>query len=168
MRILQVAFKSEITGAEAVLLDLARGCLKAGHEVHAALPEDGPLATALAELGCTCHIVAMSKTYDLPAARRLAKLISRQEIDLVHSHGLLVNLLARLACRMAGRARCVNSVHLTRNLASGGRSDGWPRRWARSMAQSAVMRSKPERSRLSISPATRSRNLAARWSVAIH
>lgn len=116
MRILQIAYKSDIAGGEIVLLNLCDYFHALGHEVQVVCPRPGDLATRVAELGLKVHFLPIPKTYDLLAAYRLRRLIQREKIDLVHSHGMLVNIISRLAGQGLPGVKLVNTVHLTRDL----------------------------------------------------
>ena len=55
----------------------------------------------------------------------LKELIEKEQIDLVHTHGMLVNILGRLACWRAGRVKCISTTHLTRDLGGPPRVGGF-------------------------------------------
>ena len=119
MRVLQVAYGTELAGGERVLLQLCRALQGAGHEVHVAVPGAGGLSRALDALGIGSTEVPMRRTYDLGAVRRLVEVLRAQGSQLLHSHGMLVNVLGRMAARWCGDLPSVSSVHLTLGL--GGR-----------------------------------------------
>ncbi|PKK90244.1 MAG: hypothetical protein CVV64_10990 [Candidatus Wallbacteria bacterium HGW-Wallbacteria-1] len=126
MKVLQIAYSGDIAGGERVLLDISAGLLKQGHSVHAAIPAMGELSGALDEMGIPWTICHLHKTYDLRGSLEIASIIRRESIDLVHSHGMLVNLLARTAALLArataqlnGEKKCiplVNTTHIARRL----------------------------------------------------
>ncbi len=128
MKILQVAYKSTISGGEKVLFDLAVSLRTRGHTVSAICPEDGQLPDRLAENGIRVKIIPFHKTYDLAAARRIARFIRREKIEVLHSHSMLTNILTRLAGHWAGPSVSVSTEHLTMDLAHGGRGRGWRER----------------------------------------
>lgn len=121
MRILQIAYKSKISGGEKVLFDLAVCLRRRGHQVLTACPDPGQLPERLAAEEILTKVIPFHKTYDLPAALRLARLIREERIEIVHSHGMLTNILARLAGRRARVPVSVSTEHLTMELARGGR-----------------------------------------------
>lgn len=118
VRVVQVAYKSEVTGGEQVLLQLVRVLTAADHEVHAVCPSPGPLTVALGDLGARVHVIPMRTTYALGSVLALAELFESVEADLVHTHGMLVNILGRMAAHRTG-IPCISTVHVTRDL--GGR-----------------------------------------------
>ena len=133
VKVLQIAYKSEITGGERVLIQLCSALVEATHNVHALCPEPGPLPDELKKLGVKVHYIPMKKTYDWSAVNKIRDLIKKEQIDLVHTHGMLVNILGRLACWRAGNVACISTTHLTRDLAGpprvGGFLAGLKNRW---------------------------------------
>lgn len=128
MKILQVAYKSEISGGEMVLFNLATHLRKRGHHILVACPTHGPLVGVLREEGIEVRIISIKKTYDLMAAFRLRNLMLRESIEVLHCHGMLVNIVGRIAAKMAHTPISISTVHLTRELAVGGRAENL-RQW---------------------------------------
>src|SRR5438552_2987811 len=121
MRILFISAVGTIGGAERVLLDLIASIH--GHDMHALLMEDGPLANALRAAGATVHVqpaaasiislgdsaaISGSKAgligrgiLAAPAVwnylRRLRRALRRITPDVIHSNGLKSHLLLGLA-----------------------------------------------------------------------
>lgn len=118
MKILQIAYNSDIAGGEKVLLNIVNG-LRERHDFQVVVPDrKGELNDILARLGIPYHVIPVRKTYDLKSAIRLYRLLKSEEFDVVNSHGLLVNIVARIAVflyRMTGgtKTRLFNTVHLT-------------------------------------------------------
>lgn len=115
MRVAQVAYKADIAGGEQVVLQLCRALAEAGHEPVMVVPRDGPMAAAARAAGWPVHLSGFEKTYDLAGAMLLAAALRRLRVDLVHSHGMLVNVLSRVAASRA-RIPSVSTVHLTRGM----------------------------------------------------
>jgi len=122
MNILQVAYKSSISGGEKVLFDLAVSLKERGHEVIVVCPDPGQLPDELGKAGIRSEIIPFHKTYDLRAARRLARFIKQEKIEVLHSHSMLTNIISRLASHWARVPVSVSTEHLTMELARGGRS----------------------------------------------
>ncbi len=122
MKILQVAYKAEITGGEMVLWDLARALVARGHEVHAVASTDGPLLEVLRRERVAVAVIPMRKTFDPPAVRRLAAYLRDNGIELVQSHGMLVNILTRQAARRVHTPISLSTVHSTMELGRSGRA----------------------------------------------
>ena len=126
MKILQVAYKSEISGGEKVLLNLAKHLRSRGHHLLVACPSYGPLVEVLRREGIEVRIIPIKKTYDMMAAFRLRNLILREGIQILHTHGMLVNVIGRIASKMARVPISISTVHLTRELVTGGRAENIP------------------------------------------
>ena len=122
MKILQVAYKSSVSGGEKVLFDLATSLKERGHEVIAVSPEAGQLPDELGKEGIRTEVIPFHKTYDLRAARRLARFIKREKNEVLHSHSMLTSIISRIAGRWARVPVSVSTEHLTMELARGGRS----------------------------------------------
>lgn len=122
MKILQVAYRSDIYGGEKILFNLAKHLRIKGHDVLAACPSYGSLVEALRNEGVRVEIIPIKKTFDLIGALRLRTLIIREGVDVLHTHGMLVNIVGRIASRMARVPVSVSTVQLTRELAGGGRA----------------------------------------------
>lgn len=122
MKILQVAYRSDIYGGEKILFNLAKHLRMRGHDVLATCPSNGPLVEALRDQGIRVEILPIKKTYDLMGALRLRNLIIREGVDVLHTHGMLVNIVGRIASRISRVPVSVSTVQLTRELASGGRA----------------------------------------------
>jgi len=128
MKILQVAYKSDISGGEKVLFDLAVSLKKRGHEVLSVCPAPGPLPAALRENGVETEVIPFRKTYDLAAVFRLARFFRARGIEVLHSHSMLTSILCRPAGFLARVPVAVSTEHLTMELARGGRGMGWRER----------------------------------------
>lgn len=122
MKILQVAYKSTISGGEKVLFDLATALKERGHDVSVICPDPGQLPDELRKVGIETTIIPFHKTYDIMAARRLAQFITREKIEVLHSHSMLTNIVSRVAGRLARVPVSVSTEHLTMELGRGGRS----------------------------------------------
>ena len=123
MKILQVAYKSEISGGERVLLNLSENLRNRGHDILVACPTYGPLIEVLKEEGIQVKIIAIKKTYDLMAAFRLRNLIVHEGVQILHTHGMLANIVGRIASKMARIPVSISTVHLTRQLSTGERAE---------------------------------------------
>ncbi len=124
MKILQAAYKSTISGGEKVLFDLATSLKERGHVVSVVCPDPGQLPDELAKYGIRTRIIPYHKTYDLHAAHRLARFIRSEKIEVLHSHSMLTNIIARIAGHRARVPVSVSTEHLTMELARGGRGKG--------------------------------------------
>jgi len=101
------------------LLDLTRGLIEKGHHLFVACPSHGPLTEVLKSDGVNVFIVPMRKTYDIVAMYRLYRILKKYRIDVIHSHGLLVNILSRIASYLANTPVSISTAHIPLNLKSG-------------------------------------------------
>ncbi len=93
-----------------------------GHDLLAVCPSVGPLVEALRSARVKVMIIPIKKTFDLMGAFRLRNLILREGVHVLHTHGMLVNIVGRFASRMAHVPVSISTVQLTRELAGGGRA----------------------------------------------
>jgi glycosyltransferase involved in cell wall biosynthesis len=107
LKILSVNNTSDLYGASRCMERLFRQFVLAGHEVHAVLPEDGPLVPLLQSSGVRVHLHpklsivdrsrmrtawgALSFAASIPlSVLRLAWLIRRLRIDVVHTNTVVI------------------------------------------------------------------------------
>jgi glycosyltransferase involved in cell wall biosynthesis len=108
-----------VYGGEKVLLDLTRGLREKGHHLFVACPSHGPLTDILEAEGVSVFVTPMRKTYDFIAIYRLYRILRKYKIDVIHSHGLLVNILSRVASYLADTPVSISTAHIPLNLKSG-------------------------------------------------
>ena len=120
MTILQVATGTSLYGGERILLSLTKHLKKSGHRVIIVSPGKGEFVSVCRELGHEVVVIPLRKTYDLMAVLRISRLIKREKIDIVHSHGLLVNIISRLASYLSG-CKIVNTIHVIQHLSNNSR-----------------------------------------------
>jgi len=91
-------------------------------ELSAVLFNDGWLAAELRRLGVAVEIVDEQRCSAMRIVARLARVLRRRRIDLVHTHRGKDNVLGSIAAVLAGVPRIVRTVHgLTEPMT------GWPR-----------------------------------------
>ncbi|HEY6558614.1 MAG TPA: glycosyltransferase [Polyangiaceae bacterium] len=116
-------------GQERVALDLARGQLAAGHTVLAislAAGPEGPHAENFRAAGARVFTVEKGSGFDLSLIARLRALLSRERVDVVHTHNPQPLVYGAPAAKLAG-AVVVHTKH-------GANPDGARRRWLRRTA----------------------------------
>jgi L-malate glycosyltransferase len=86
MKILQVCSADSIGGGEQHVIDLTRGLIERGHELHLAVRPNSPLPTQLANAPVHWHEVKLRNALDVFSAKRLAKIIAENNIEVVHAH----------------------------------------------------------------------------------
>ena len=124
MIIAHVLTSLHVGGGERLTLDLATGQGAAGHQmvvVSLEQPPDGPLARAFAERNLPVERVAKRPGFDPTLVFRLAALLRRRKVDVVHLHNRLPLIYGAPAGRLAGAV-----VVLTRHgPRTGGRKERW-------------------------------------------
>lgn len=113
MRILQVSSAKSFGGGERHLVDLARGLRNRGHEVFLAAPDDSPILEKLENFPDEKVLrVKIKNSVDIFAARRIAKFIRRNQIEIVHAHAAKDYLPVSLAVRFVRQAKLVLTRHV--------------------------------------------------------
>ena len=113
MKVLQFICSTGFYGAERWILALSKHMPQdvENHLVVTLEPgtEDLELLKQFSSLGQT-HQIAMRNRFDLGAISKLAELIRRHGIDVIHTHGYKSDILGVLAARKAG-IPCVVTPH---------------------------------------------------------
>lgn len=113
MRILQISSASSLGGGERHLADLAHGLVERGHHVHVALRPRSPLLAELKELPKeNVATLSLRNSLDAKSARDLAKLVNKNDIQIVHAHMARDYPLAAYAVRRNPRAKLVVTRHV--------------------------------------------------------
>jgi glycosyltransferase involved in cell wall biosynthesis len=99
LKVLQVIGGGEIGGAERHLLTLMRLMDRERFTPELLCLCHGPFAGVCREEGITTHEIVMRHKLDLATVAPIRRLIKEQGIDLVHTHGVRANLVARMAGR---------------------------------------------------------------------
>lgn len=113
MKILQISSAQTIGGGERHLADLANGLMRRGHDVYAALRAKSPLIGELKELPVeNVTTLPLRNSLDAKSARDLAKLVTRNEIEIVAVHMARDYPLAAYAARMNPGSRLIVTRHV--------------------------------------------------------
>lgn len=112
MRILQISSAAEFGGAEKHLVDLAKGLAELGDEVFIAL-RPASLWRARFEFLPQERLLSLPlrNALDVFSARRLARFVKENRIEIVHAHMARDYPLASLAVRLAPLAKLVLTRH---------------------------------------------------------
>ena len=110
LRLLYVTKGLDIGGLERVVVDLASSMAHHGHEVDVAVVNNArnALAPDLERAGVPLHWLRGTDTIGWQALRLFSEVVSRGEYDIVHAHGPLPAVLARV---VSGRRPVVSTVH---------------------------------------------------------
>jgi len=121
LKVLHVITESNLGGAQLNTLLTVRGLVQHGYEVHLACGPEGPgeslaLAREAGRSGVIVHVVnslarPISPLRDLPAFAAIARLMAREEFDIVHTHSFKAGVIGRLAAWLMGVPRIVHTFH---------------------------------------------------------
>ena len=90
MKILQICSAKSLGGGERHLLDLVKGLVARGHDVHVAVRPNSPLIPELRlrryETSPKTHRLPLRNSIDAWSAREVAQLVRRHGIQIIHAH----------------------------------------------------------------------------------
>jgi glycosyltransferase involved in cell wall biosynthesis len=120
MRVLFLSTSMGMGGADSQLLAAARELLARGHEVRiASLTPLGPMGLQAVELGIPTTSLEMRRGMPDPrGVARLVRLITTWRPDVVHSHMVHANIMARLVRLLSPIPVLISTIH---NIDEGGR-----------------------------------------------
>ncbi len=119
MRILQVCSAESLGGGERHVIDLTLALIGRGHELHLAVRPGSPLRAQLADSAVVWHELPLRNALDAISVCRLAGIIQRHRIDLLHAHVARDYPICGVAARIAGDVRLVITRHHFRPLRAG-------------------------------------------------
>jgi hypothetical protein len=112
MRIAHLVTGGELAGGQAVALQLALAGREAGHEAIFVSPTPGELLDRAAAEGLATELVDVRRVIRLGGAVRLARVLRRREVDVLHTHvHVAANVLGRVAARASG-ASVISHLHI--------------------------------------------------------
>lgn len=110
IKVLHVIGGGEVGGAEELVLTQMELLDKDRYQPYMVCLCAGPFARLVAEHGFPAKVMAMKHRLDLTPVQPLRELMRREGIDIVHTHGVRANLVARQAGRLEG-VPVVTTVH---------------------------------------------------------
>lgn len=99
-------------GQEIRIFNECQGMDQRGHGVILAGRPEGKLRSRAEKAGLEFHPLAMAGPWDLGAVWRLARLLKRREVDILHTHSSVDSWVGGFAARLAGSA-LVRTRHLS-------------------------------------------------------
>jgi glycosyltransferase involved in cell wall biosynthesis len=111
MRVMHVFSGRETGGIASVALPLIRELKGRGLDVRTACLADGAMTRMARALALDPIVVARKHTVDIMLVKRLAAIMRREGVDIVHTHSVSGNFYGRLAAYMAGGPVVLTSVH---------------------------------------------------------
>ncbi len=112
LRVLHTEWSDGWGGQEIRILSECLGLAARGHGVELAGCPEGELRRRAQGVGLVFHPLPMAGPWDLRAVWRLARLLRRREVDILHTHSSVDSWVGGLAARLAGVA-CVRTRHLS-------------------------------------------------------
>ncbi|MBI5394205.1 MAG: glycosyltransferase [Verrucomicrobia bacterium] len=114
-RVLHFITELNVGGAERLLAEVLPRLDRAKVEVQAAyLQGDGPLAAELESRGVRTHALRSPHKFSLWPAWRLARLLEREQIEILHTHLIQADILGFAAARLATTPLVVSTKHNVR------------------------------------------------------
>lgn len=92
----------EMGGAEELLLTLMKLLDKERYEAHLICLCQGPFAELARQYGFQAAVIPMRHKFDLSTIKPIRQYLRENKIDLVHTHGVRANLVARTAAKKEG------------------------------------------------------------------
>jgi len=115
-----------LAGAETVVYQMAEELRSRGHTVHPVVPANMPgwLVDELLRNGFPCHTYPVGPPIDVKLPRRLARLLTRLGVDVIHSHEFVMSVYGAAAARILDKPHVI-TMHGNREMT---------RRWRRRVA----------------------------------
>ncbi len=113
MKILQISSAKSLGGGERHLADLANGFARRGHDVYVALRAGSPLLGELENVPAeNITTLPLRNSLDAQSARKLASLVRKNNIQIVHAHMARDYPLAAYAARSNPGSRLIVTRHV--------------------------------------------------------
>jgi len=113
LKILQISSAQTLGGGERHLSDLTHGLIDRGHEVFVALRPHTALTDELGRVSKeSITTLPLRNSLDVNSARQLARLVRRNDIQIVHAHMARDYPLAAYAARRNPKARLILTRHV--------------------------------------------------------
>ncbi|MCY2925296.1 MAG: glycosyltransferase [Planctomycetota bacterium] len=126
LRVCQLITELAPAGAERTLFELATRLDRERFDVQVAALRGGAMADRLRAAGIKTTVLNVRGRWDVLKLPRLAGLLRREKIDLIHTHLFHADLAGRLAASLAGVKHLVHTVHTV---------EGRPMPWRHAMAR---------------------------------
>lgn len=112
MKAAHVIISGDVAGGQKICGRIVHALYCAGDSAVIVSPSRGEFTDEMEHQGIPVHILPFEKTYHFQNAFRFARLIKKEQIDLVHTHGMVSsNVQSRIAARLAG-VPVISHLHL--------------------------------------------------------
>lgn len=125
LKVLHIIGGGEFGGAERHVLTLLRFLDRQKIDARLACLFAAPLAGEARREGVVTKVFAMRGKLDFRQVPGIASYLKKEQIDIVHTHGVRANLIGRLAAGVAGTPHVVTTVHSVLALDYTRRLDRW-------------------------------------------
>jgi glycosyltransferase involved in cell wall biosynthesis len=113
VRILYISSARDFGGGERHLVDLSREMIRRGHEVFVGLRPTNQWQDRLDFVPReNFFYVSIRNSFGMFSAKRIARFIEKNSIDVLHAHVARDYLAASVACRISGRAKFILTRHV--------------------------------------------------------
>jgi glycosyltransferase involved in cell wall biosynthesis len=113
LKILQISSAQSLGGGERHLAYLANGLAERGHDLYIAVRAKSPLINELKRVPAeNITVLPLRNSLDAKSARSLAKLVSTNQIQIVHAHMARDYPLAAYAARMNPSSKLIVTRHV--------------------------------------------------------
>lgn len=113
MRILYLINHAGKAGTEKYIYNLVKRFNGTDTECFFAFNEPGLLSEQMDDMGVPCFQLEMKHPFDLAAAKKLAAICKKNQIDIIHSHYPRENYIAVLSRLFYPKAKALYTCHLT-------------------------------------------------------
>ena len=112
MKILYPIINGEITGGNMICLRIIEESLRRGYRVVVNSPTEGKFTHLLRERGIRVYNIDTQRTFRLDSAIRLAYIIKKEGINLIHSHAPLAGTILSCLAGWISGVPVINHVHI--------------------------------------------------------
>jgi glycosyltransferase involved in cell wall biosynthesis len=112
MKILYVIDNLEFGGGERGFLQIIKGLDKDKYTIHTASKPDGEFGKKLVEMGIHLEPVNMGNRFNLFTILKLARIIRKESVNIVHSQGARADFFTRLAVKFTRRSNLVSTIQM--------------------------------------------------------
>ena len=114
LKIVHMVEDLEVGGLEKVIATIVLGLNKDKYEVETwCLAAGGLIADELEEKGIKVKVLGLTSYHNPIAVIKLALLLRRERVDIVHTHGHFPGMFARLSGLLARIPKTITHIHTT-------------------------------------------------------
>jgi glycosyltransferase involved in cell wall biosynthesis len=112
MKILYVIDNLEFGGGERGFLQIIKGLDKEKYSIHAASKPDGEFGEKLVEMGIHPEPINMGNRFNPLTILKLARIIRKESVNIVHSQGARADFFTRLAVKVTRRPHLLSTIQM--------------------------------------------------------